>query len=445
MRRPLIALVTGALAASVLAFAPAAQPAAEQADTTHAVTFTADGEQTVAGGAPGGINLTGFTEGDVRCSSDPDAYCETILVTVEQPVVDTDPEALEFATGDLAIDLTSDVPGGDFDFYVHTSDAAATRGPAVTNSGNAPGCAQLCGTAPDPAGLYVNQCDGADECVDFKVSTSDLPSGGTKHFLVEVVYFAAPATYTAVLTYDGPDVPAAAGDDTAQTSTEDGATAPGAPADTVAPIDVTGGFEKLGDWGGGGNNAAVGDALGQDLEAAFIGYADDTFTFVIDLASLPPVGGTPEVTRYGWSFRYNDLELELDGKFSNYSRGTCDPTAGTCPPPRDPGLNQFLLRGNCYEDTSLPMTLTLCEELANVQATFDPADGTITVPIPADALAPDGVQACDEIVGLSSFIGQSVWSAPSAFVTNTAMPYDDALHYLPLVVPHADPELTCGA
>lgn len=442
MRRPLIALVTGALAASVLAFAPAAQ----QATTTHTVTFDADGAQTVAGGVPGGINLTGFTEGTVRCSSDPDAYCETILVTVEQPVADTDPEQLETATGDLSVDVTSDVPGGDFDLYVYTSDADAKRGPAVANSGNAPGCAQLCGTAPDPAGLFVNQCDGTDECVDFKVSTSDLPNGGTKHFLVEVVYFAAPATYTAEFVYDGPD--AAAEEPVADTTTEEGTTQDGeagAPADTVAPIDVTGGFEKVGDWGGGGNNAAVGAALGQDLEAAFIGYADETFTFVIDLASLPPVGGTPEVTRYGWSFRYNDLELELDGKFSNYSRGTCDPTAGTCPPPRDPGLNQFLLRGNCYQDTSLPMTLTLCEELANVQATFDPADGTITVPIPASALAPDGVQACDEIVGLNSFIGQSVWSAPSAFVTNTAMPYDDALHYIPLVVPYADPTLSCGA
>lgn len=223
--------------------------------------------------------------------------------------------------------------------------------------------------------------------------------------------------------------------------TTDGST--GAAADSAEMIDVTGGFEKVGDWGGGGDNAAVGDALGQDIEAAYVGYADDTFTFVIDLVSLPPVGGTPEATRYGWSFRYNDLELELDGKFTNYTRGACDPTAGTCPPPRDPGLNQFLLRGNCTEDATLPVTLTLCEELANVTATFDPADGTITVPIPASAMAPDGVQACDEIAGMPSFIGQSVWSAPSAFVTNTAMPYDDAAHFQPLVVPHADPALSC--
>lgn len=217
----------------------------------------------------------------------------------------------------------------------------------------------------------------------------------------------------------------------------------GVAADSAETIDVTGGFEKVGDWGGGGDNAAVGDALGQDIEAAYVGYADDTFTFVIDLVSLPPIGGTPEATRYGWSFRYNDLELELDGKFTNYTRGACDPTAGTCPPPRDPGLNQFLLRGNCTEDATLPVTLTLCEELANVTATFDPADATITVPIPASAMAPDGVQACDEIAGMPSFIGQSVWSAPSAFVTNTAMPYDDAAHFQSLVVPHADPALSC--
>lgn len=214
------------------------------------------------------------------------------------------------------------------------------------------------------------------------------------------------------------------------------------PADSAERVDVTGGFEQVGDWNGG-QQAEVGDALGQDIEAAFIEYADDTFTFTIDLVSLPPIGGTPEATRYGWSFRYNDLELELDGKFTNYSRGACDPTAGTCPPPRDPGMAPFLLRGNCAADDSLPITLTLCEELANVSATFDTAEATITVPIPASALAPEGVQACDEIAGIGSFIGNSVWSAPSAFITNTAMPFDDALHFVPLVVPHADPERSC--
>lgn len=87
--------------------------------------------------------------------------------------------------------------------------------------------------------------------------------------------------------------------------------------------------------------------------------------------------------------------------------------------------------------------MTTCEELGEANATFDVYDATITIPIPADQLASDGVRACDTITGSASFIGQSIWSAPSAFVTSSAFPYDDASHFVPLVVPHADPELSC--
>lgn len=220
-----------------------------------------------------------------------------------------------------------------------------------------------------------------------------------------------------------------------------------APADSAPRIDVTE-FEGIpteaaGDWGDGGDQAAIGSALGQDFEAAYLEYVDDTIIFTLDMTELPAPGGMPEATRYGWSFRYNDLHLELDGKFTNYSRGACDPTAGTCPPPRDPGMAPFLIRGNCYQDSSTPITLTLCEELANVSATFDPADGTITVPIPAAALAPDGVQGCDVIAGTESFIGPAIWAAPSAFITNTAMPNDTAAHHTALVIPPADPDVSC--
>lgn len=213
-------------------------------------------------------------------------------------------------------------------------------------------------------------------------------------------------------------------------------------ADSAPRVDVTGGFEKTGDWGGGGDAALVGHTLGQDIQAAFIEYGDETFTFTIDVTSLPAVGGTPEATRYGWSFSYNGNEFELDGKFTNYSRGACDPTAGNCPPPRDPGIGYFALRGNC---TTNEGNVTTCEELGGTNATFDVFDATITIPIPAEQLAPEGVQACDTIAGSSSFIGQSVWSAPSAFVTSSLFPFDDAGHLVPLVVPHEDPELSCDA
>lgn len=437
MRRILVVIAAAALIGSTLAFTPAVSP--QQAETTHQVTFSEDGTATVEGDVAGGVNPTPFVDGTSTCSAEPDQYCETILLTIEQPVADEDPDAIDFGLGEVTIDITAAVPGSDFDLFVFESDADANKGTQVANSGNMAACAQVCGSgAPDPVGLWGNQCEGTDECVEFGVTTSEL--AGTRHYLVEVVYFASAAGYTGELSYTRTD-----GRNFDGTTPEPGEPAPPPvePVDSVEPVDVTGGFEPAGDWGGGGNNAAIGDALGQDFEAAYIEYGDDTFTFTLDMTSLLPAGGTPELTRYGWSFRYNDLELELDGKFTNYSRGTCDPTAGSCPPPRDPGIGSFLLRGDCVEDDSLPMTLTLCQEFANVQATFDPSDGTITIPIPADALAPDGVQGCDEIVGISSFIGNSIWSAPSAFITNTLMPFDDALHYIPFVVPPADPAVTC--
>jgi hypothetical protein len=76
----------------------------------------------------------------------------------------------------------------------------------------------------------------------------------------------------------------------------------------------------------------------------------------------------PEATRYTWNLDVDptphlvtedgsnpDLKsFDLDGKFTNFSRGACDPTAGTCPPPRNPGLQPFVLRGDCGVDTTTP-------------------------------------------------------------------------------------------
>lgn len=223
--------------------------------------------------------------------------------------------------------------------------------------------------------------------------------------------------------------------------------APAPVADPPAPDDegfvmVSDSFEKDDDWGGGGDHAQIGAALGQELTGAYIRLADGVYTFRIELASLPPVGGTPEATRYGWSFTYNGAKFELDGKFTNYSRGACDPTSGQCPPPRDPGLAPFLLRGNCVTEGSL----TTCEELARVSAEFDAAAATIDVPLPAELLAGEvGVQDCDRIAGLGSFLGDPVWAAPTAFFTFTAFPHDAVFIEHDFVVPPADPTVDCDA
>lgn len=197
-----------------------------------------------------------------------------------------------------------------------------------------------------------------------------------------------------------------------------------------APLVV--GTDAEGDWGDG-SNTAVGENLGQDLVSATIGMADaSTVNFVIGLKALPPVGGAPEVSRYTWDFAVDGENLELDGKFTNYSRGACDPTSGHCPPPRDPGLQPFLLRGNCATDATTPVNLTVCEELAKVQAVFDPATATITIPIPVDAM---GAKPGSKITGIAGTFGGTVAAAPSAFLTSDSMPMDTLVTTKTFVLP----------
>ncbi|MDQ4094672.1 MAG: hypothetical protein M3174_00475 [Actinomycetota bacterium] len=182
------------------------------------------------------------------------------------------------------------------------------------------------------------------------------------------------------------------------------------------------GVDPKGDWGDGSNNA-IGDALGQDLVEAAIEQVDaTTINFIIKVNSLPPTGGTPEVTRYLWDFFVDKEELELDGKFTNYSRGACDPTSGQCPPPRDPGMQPFLLRGNCTVQPTPVTNLTVCEELARIQAKFDAGAGTITIPVPIDALK---AKPGSKIVGRAGTFGGTIAAVPAAFVSSTAFPLDN--------------------
>lgn len=194
-----------------------------------------------------------------------------------------------------------------------------------------------------------------------------------------------------------------------------------AQAATVKPLVV--GTDDAGDWGSGvdPNIGPLGDLLGQDLTSASIVQDGANVNFIIGVNALPPNGGAPEVTRYTWNFNVGKAHLELDGKWTNYSRGACDPTAGTCPPPRDPGQQPFSLRGDCAADSSTPVTLTFCQEFALVQAVFDPAAGTITIPVPLEALK---AKKGTKIAPGTNIFGGSVSASPSAFLTNSAMPMD---------------------
>lgn len=204
---------------------------------------------------------------------------------------------------------------------------------------------------------------------------------------------------------------------------------------------VTVGTDPLGDWGGGGDAAAVGHTLGQDLLSASIGMSSaETVDFVMEVSFLPSAGGVPEASRYTWNFDVDKKPFELDGKFTNYSRGACDPTSGQCPPPRDPGPAPFLLRGDC---TTNEGNVTVCKELGRIEARFDPAKRTITVPVPAQLL---GAQPCTRITGGTGLFGGSISAAPSAFFTSSAMPNDTLTVGRTGVfrLPTADPAVPCA-
>jgi hypothetical protein len=196
------------------------------------------------------------------------------------------------------------------------------------------------------------------------------------------------------------------------------------------------GEDPAGDWGSNvdPNIGPAGDAMGQDLVGAEIGMADaKTINFIIKVNMLPPNGGMPEFTRYTWDFSVDGKDqLEIDGKWTNYTRGACDPTSGQCPPPRDPGMQTFLVRGNCHVEALVATNFTICEELATVTGIFDPAAGTITIPVPmANIKAKPG----SKIAGAMGTFSTTINAAPAAFATSSAMPMDGLITTKTFVVP----------
>jgi hypothetical protein len=184
--------------------------------------------------------------------------------------------------------------------------------------------------------------------------------------------------------------------------------------------------------------APAGALLASELTEASIGMADaSTLNFVIKLASLPPSGGIPEGIRYTWDFSLAGKTIELDGKFTNYSRGACDPTNGQCDPttgnmPRDPGMQPFLVRGDCAPNPTVT-NLIVCEELGVVQATFDSAAGTITIPVPLEMIKAKPGSKIEP--GTNSTYGTSINVIPSAFVSSGNFPFDSMLQTTTFTIP----------
>ena len=184
---------------------------------------------------------------------------------------------------------------------------------------------------------------------------------------------------------------------------------------------TTVGVDPDGDWGTTVDPtlSPLGDALGQDLTSAAISFDGKNLNFVIGLNSLPPNGGAPEISRYTWDFNVDGNFTELDGKWSNYSRGICDPTSGQCPPPRNPGMQPFFIRANCGAIEG--SNVTTCEEVGVVQGVFDAATATITIPVPLDLI---GAKKGSKITPAANIFGGAISAAPAAFLTSGNFPMD---------------------
>jgi hypothetical protein len=127
--------------------------------------------------------------------------------------------------------------------------------------------------------------------------------------------------------------------------------------------------------------------------------------------------------------------MELDGKFTNYSRGACDPTSGQCPPPRDPGTAPFLVRGNCVT-TSAGSNVSTCQEIGLVHAKFDAAKATITIPVPLAMIkAKSGSKIAPAMSDFTSLLGGPIVAVPATFLSESAYPADALIAATTFVVP----------
>lgn len=180
------------------------------------------------------------------------------------------------------------------------------------------------------------------------------------------------------------------------------------------------------DWGSNvdATIAPAGNVLGQELVEASIGMADmTTVNFIIKVNSLPPTGGIPEGARYSWDFTVDDEAFGMSGNFTDYARGICYPAhTNSCPPPKDPGSQPFFIRQGPCTISPTGASISECQLKATVKATFDTASGTITIPVPLDAI---GAKPGSKIgPGTNSVFGATIYSSPAAVTANANGPHD---------------------
>ena len=197
-----------------------------------------------------------------------------------------------------------------------------------------------------------------------------------------------------------------------------------------APKPVVVGTDDEGDWGANAdpNVAPLGGPLGQELLEASISMIDaKTVGFHIKVASLPPFGGWPEISRYNWDISVDGDLYQITGGFTEYLRGVCNPLhTNYCPPPQDPGMQPFFIRqGPCTVGAE-------CFVVGLVHGTFDTATGTITIPVPLETVkAKPGSKIGPGVTTL----GGTVYAAPAAMVSHASLPNDTMTVLKTFVVP----------
>ncbi|MDQ3964793.1 MAG: hypothetical protein M3277_12925 [Actinomycetota bacterium] len=193
------------------------------------------------------------------------------------------------------------------------------------------------------------------------------------------------------------------------------------------------------DWGSNAESTLqpAGDLLGQELVEARMGMADkETVEFIIQLNSLPPWGGIPESSRYGWDFTVDGEAYGMSGAFTEVVRGMCNPliTDPACPPNvGDPAqlldAPFFIRNGACTVGTGGPAD---CNVVAIINSVFDPAAATITIPVPLEAIE---AKPGSKIEPGASFYGGTIYAAPALLVGLAAAPVDTMIVTKTFLVP----------
>jgi hypothetical protein len=177
------------------------------------------------------------------------------------------------------------------------------------------------------------------------------------------------------------------------------------------------------DWGANVDPtiAPAGVPLGMEILEASIGLSEDKkdIHFIIKLAG-PTAGGVPELVRYGWEFTVDGKAFQLNGGRTELVRGMCNPlhTEPACPPNvGDPAALAnfpfFVRSGACSVGAE-------CVVHAWVNATFDVAESTITIPVPLEVV---DAKLGSKIGPMGGLFG-AIYAAPGAVITTNGLPHD---------------------